>query len=252
MTDEYLTYGHVLEPYIADTSRLVLQQLDDDKMVVFEGAQGALLDIDHGTYPFVTSSNPVAGAACIGAGVGPKDIDEVWGVAKAYVTRVGAGPFPTEVDGPLADEMRERGGEYGTTTGRPRRVGWMDLVALRYAARLNSLTALAITKLDVLAGFDTIRACTRYRGAEGAEFDYFPYHQTVLHHAAGEYVELPGFREDLSECRSESDLPEAAREYLEFVADFVGVPIVLVGVGPGREQVIWTEAAAGASVVVPA
>jgi adenylosuccinate synthase len=252
MTDEYLTYGHVLEPYIADTSRLVLQQLDEDKMVVFEGAQGALLDIDHGTYPFVTSSNPVAGAACIGAGVGPKDIDEVWGVAKAYVTRVGAGPFPTEVEGPLADEIRERGGEYGTTTGRPRRVGWMDLVALRYAARLNSLTALAITKLDVLAGFDTIRACTRYRGAEGAEFDYFPYHQTVLHHAAGEYVELPGFREDLSECRAESDLPDAAREYLEFVAEFVGVPIVLIGVGPGREQVIWTAAAAGASVVVPA
>ena len=158
MTDEYLTYGHVLEPYIADTSRLVLERLDHNEMVVFEGAQGALLDIDHGTYPFVTSSNPVAGAACIGAGVGPKDIDEVWGVAKAYVTRVGAGPFPTEIEGPLADEMRERGGEYGTTTGRPRRVGWMDLVALRYAARLNSMTALAITKLDVLAGFDPIRA----------------------------------------------------------------------------------------------
>jgi adenylosuccinate synthase len=164
---------------------------------------------------------------------------------------VGAGPFPTEVEGPLADEMRERGGEYGTTTGRPRRVGWIDLVALRYAARLNSLTALAITKLDVLAGFDPIRVCTKYRGAEGAEFDYFPYHQTVLHHAAGEYIEMPGFTEDLSECRTESDLPDAAREYLEFVAEFVGVPIVLLGVGPGREQVIWLEAAAGASVVVP-
>ena len=163
-------------------------------------------------------------------------------MAKAYVTRVGAGPFPTEIEGPLADEMRERGGEYGTTTGRPRRVGWMDLVALRYAARLNSMTALAITKLDVLAGFDPIRACVRYRNDEGAEFDHFPYHQTVLHHAAGEYIEMPGFTEDLSECRSESDLPDAAREYLRFVADFVGVPIVLVGVGPGREQVVWTEA----------
>src|ERR1700758_3264214 len=130
MTDEYLTYGHVLEPYIADTSRLVLQRLDQGETVLFEGAQGALLDIDHGTYPFVTSSNPVAGAACIGAGVGPKDIDEVWGVTKAYGTRVGAGPFPTELDGPLADELRGRGGEYGTTTGRPRRVGWIDLVAL--------------------------------------------------------------------------------------------------------------------------
>jgi adenylosuccinate synthase len=245
MTDEYLTYGHVLEPYIADTSRLVLQRLDNDEMVVFEGAQGALLDIDHGTYPFVTSSNPVAGAACIGAGVGPKDIDEVWGVAKAYSTRVGAGPFPTEIEGPLADEMRERGGEYGTTTGRPRRVGWIDLVALRYAARLNSLTALAITKLDVLAGFDPIRVCVRYRGAEGAEFDYFPYHQTVLHHAAGEYIEMPGFTDDLSECRNEDELPAAARDYLQFVSDFVGVPIALIGVGPGREQVICTEAGAG-------
>jgi adenylosuccinate synthase len=245
MTDEYLTYGHVLEPYIADTSRLVLQRLDRNEIVVFEGAQGALLDIDHGTYPFVTSSNPVAGAACIGAGVGPKDIDEVWGVAKAYSTRVGAGPFPTEIEGPLADEMRERGGEYGTTTGRARRVGWIDLVGLRYAARLNSLTALAITKLDVLSGFDPIRVCVRYRNDEGAEFDYFPYHQTVLHHAAGEYIELPGFTGDLSECRLESDLPETAREYLRFIEDFVGVPIVLVGVGPGREQVIWMEAADG-------
>jgi adenylosuccinate synthase len=245
MTDEYLTYGHVLERYIADTSKLVLDQLDQNDMVVFEGAQGAMLDIDHGTYPFVTSSNPVAGAACIGAGVGPKDIDEVWGVAKAYVTRVGAGPFPTEIEGPLADEMRERGGEYGTTTGRPRRVGWMDLVAMRYASRLNSLTALAITKLDVLSGFDPIRVCVRYRNDEGAEFDHFPYHQTVLHHAAGEYIEMPGFTEDLSECRAESELPEAARDYLRFVADFVGVPIVMVGVGPGREQVIWMDAADG-------
>jgi adenylosuccinate synthase len=242
MTDEYVTYGHVLEPFIADTSRLVLQRLDDDEMVVFEGAQGALLDIDHGTYPFVTSSNPVAGAACIGAGVGPKDIDEVWGVTKAYSTRVGSGPFPTELEGPLADELREKGGEYGTTTGRPRRVGWIDLVALRYAARLNSLTALAITKLDVLSGFDRLCACTRYRGAEGAEFDYFPYHQTVLHHASGEYEELAAFEEDITECRTEADLPEAAREYLRFISEFVGVPIVMVGVGPAREQVIWTEA----------
>jgi adenylosuccinate synthase len=169
----------------------------------------------------------------------------VWGVAKAYVTRVGAGPFPTEIEGPLADEMRERGGEYGTTTGRPRRVGWMDLVAMRYAARLNSLTALTITKLDVLSGFDPIRVCVRYRNDEGAEFDHFPYHQTVLHHAAGEYIEMPGFTQDLSECRAESELPEAARDYLRFVADFVGVPIVMVGVGPGREQVIWMDAADG-------
>src|ERR1700748_841991 len=148
MTDEYLTYGHVLEPYIADTSRLVLERLDRGEVVVFEGAQGAMLDIDHGTYPFVTSSNPVAGAACIGAGVGPKDIDEVWGVAKAYTTRVGAGPSPTEIDDEIGETLREAGGEYGTTTGRPRRVGWIDLVGLRYAARINGLDLLAITKLD--------------------------------------------------------------------------------------------------------
>ncbi len=245
MTEEYLVFGHRLEPYIADTIRLVQERLDTGRIVVFEGAQGALLDIDHGTYPFVTSSNPVAGAACVGAGVGPKDIDEVWGVTKAYGTRVGAGPFPTELDGTLAEELRERGGEYGTTTGRPRRIGWLDLVALRYAARINSLTALAITKLDVLSGLDRLQVCTRYRGAEGAEFEYFPYHQTVLHHATGEYEELPGWSKDLSECRSESDLPDAARAYLKFVADSVGVPIALIGVGPGREQVIWTEAGVG-------
>jgi adenylosuccinate synthase len=241
MTEEYLLYGHRLEPHIADTSRLVLEHLDDGQVVVFEGAQGALLDIDHGTYPFVTSSNPVAGAACIGAGVGPKDIDEVWGVSKAYVTRVGAGPFPSELDGQLADDLRERGGEYGTTTGRSRRVGWLDLVALRYAARINSLTALVVTKLDVLSGHDRLKLCTRYRGAEGAEFDYFPYHQTVLHHAKSEYEELRGWSEDLSECREESDLPTAAREYLQFVSEYVGVPITLISVGPGREQVVWTQ-----------
>jgi adenylosuccinate synthase len=181
----------------------------------------------------------------VGAGVGPKDIDEIWGVTKAYGTRVGSGPFPTELDGDLANEIRERGGEYGTTTGRARRVGWLDLVALRYASRINSLTALVVTKLDVLSGFDRIKVCTRYRGAEGAEFDHFPYHQTVLHHATGEYTELPGWSEDLSECREEADLPNAAREYLQFVSDFVGVPIALVGVGPGRDEVIWTEASEG-------
>src|SRR5579871_5818066 len=251
MSEEYLTYGHRLEQFIADTTALVHDQLDNGKHVVFEGAQGALLDIDHGTYPFVTSSNPVAGAACVGAGVGPKDIDEIWGVTKAYGTRVGSGPFPTEIDGDLADELRERGGEYGTTTGRARRVGWIDLVALRYAARINSMTALVVTKLDVLSGFDRIKVCTRYRGAEGAEVDHFPYHQSVLHHTTGEYLELRGWSEDISECREESDLPTAAREYLQFISEFVRVPIALVGVGPGREDVIWTAASEG-TVAEPA
>jgi len=189
----------------------------------------------------VTSSNPVAGAATIGAGVGPKDISEIWGVAKAYATRVGAGPFPTELHDELGELLRTRGSEYGTTTGRPRRTGWLDLVSLRYAARLNTMTALAITKLDVLTGLDRIPVCTSYRGRDGALFDEFPYHQSVLHQVAGVYEELPGWTEDLGECRTRSDLPQAAREYLDFVADRTGVPIALVGVGPGREQVVRLE-----------
>jgi adenylosuccinate synthase len=240
MTEEYLTYGHRLEQHIADTSRLVWDLLDRGKTALFEGAQGAMLDIDHGTYPFVTSSNPVAGAACIGAGVGPKDIDEVWGVTKAYTTRVGAGPFPSELIGAEGDLLRERGSEFGTTTGRPRRTGWLDLVALRYATRLNTLTGLAVTKLDVLSGMDRVEVCTRYRGPEEAEFEHFPYHQSVLHHTTGETVQLRGWKEPLGECRSESDLPDAAREYLDFIAERIGVPIGLIGVGPGRDQVIWT------------
>ncbi len=246
MSDEYLTFGHRLEQFIADTATLAHRALDDGRTVIFEGAQGALLDIDHGTYPFVTSSNPVAGAACVGAGVGPRDIHEVWGVAKAYTTRVGAGPFPTELDDATGADIRERGGEFGTTTGRPRRTGWLDLVALKYAARINSMTALVITKLDVFSGYDRIRVCTRYRGEEEATFDTFPYHQSVLHHASGEYTELPGWREDISEARSEHELPTAARDYLRFISDYIGVPVVLVGVGAGREQIVWTGDGAAA------
>jgi adenylosuccinate synthase len=243
MTEEYLTHGHRLERHIADTSRLMWEMLDRGEKVIFEGAQGAMLDIDHGTYPFVTSSNPLAGAACVGTGVGPKSIDEVWGVSKAYTTRVGAGPFPSELHEEMGDLIRTRGGEFGTTTGRPRRTGWLDLVALRYAARLNTLTALVITKLDVLSGMDRIQVCTSYRGAEGAEFADFPYHQTVLHHTTAELTELRGWQEDLGECRTMSDLPDGAREYLQFIAEHIGAPVALVGVGPGREQVIWTDAA---------
>ena len=242
MTEEYLTYGHRLEQHIADTAKLMWDLLDDEQKVIFEGAQGAMLDIDHGTYPFVTSSNPLSGAACVGTGVGPKDIDEVWGIAKAYTTRVGAGPFPSELHDETGERIRELGGEFGTTTGRPRRTGWLDLVALRYAARLNSMTALVITKLDVLSGFDRIQVCTSYRGAEDAVFDDFPYHQTVLHHSSAELTELPGWSEDLGECRTLSDLPAAAREYLDFIAEHTGAPVTLIGVGPGREQVLWTEA----------
>jgi adenylosuccinate synthase len=239
MTEEFAGYGHQLEPHIADTARLCWDALDNGRTVLFEGAQATLLDLDHGTYPFVTSSNPIAGAATVGAGVGPGDIDEVWGVAKAYATRVGAGPFPTELQDEVGRHMLERGHEYGTTTGRERRCGWMDLVALRYAVRLNRLDALTITKLDVLSGIDPLRVAVRYRSREGAIFDRFPYHQSILHSATPEYEELPGFEADLTACRSESDLPAAARAYLEFIAEFAGVPIRLAGVGPGRDQVVW-------------
>jgi adenylosuccinate synthase len=242
MTEEYLTYGHRLEQHIADTSKLMWEMLDDGQNVILEGAQGAMLDIDHGTYPFVTSSNPLSGAACVGSGIGPRAIEEVWGISKAYTTRVGAGPFPSELHDEMGETIRQRGGEFGTTTGRPRRTGWLDLVALRYAARLNTLTSLVVTKLDVLSGLDRVFVCTSYRGADGAEFEDFPYHQTVLHHTTAQLTELRGWNEELGECRTISDLPDGAREYLDFIAEHVGAPIALVGVGPGREQTMWTDA----------
>lgn len=243
MTEEYVTFGHRLEPHISDTAMLCHETLEAGGTVVFEGAQGTLLDIDHGTYPFVTSSNPIAGAACVGAGVGPKAIDEVWGVVKAYSTRVGEGPFPTELHDDTGRHMLERGHEYGTTTGRQRRCGWLDLVGLRYAARINGLTGLVVTKLDVLAGIDPLRVCTSYRNDEGAVFEDFPYHQSILHSAQASYEARPGFEEDIGNCRTVSELPKTARDYLEYVSDFVGVPVKLIGVGPGREQVIWADGA---------
>ncbi len=239
MTEEFLTYGHRLEPHITDTAHLCWEALDAGDTVLFEGAQGTLLDLDHGTYPFVTSSNPVAGAACVGAGVGPADIDEVWGITKAYTTRVGAGPFPTELTDEIGDQIRERGQERGTTTGRDRRCGWMDLVALRYAVRLNTMSALVVTKLDVLSGIDPLKVCVRYRHPEGAVFDEFPYHQSIIHAAEPEYEELPGWEADIGGARSEADLPPEARDYLAAIADHARAPVRLVGVGPARDQVVW-------------
>jgi adenylosuccinate synthase len=239
MTEEHVSFGHRLEPHIADTPRLCWEALDAGHTVLFEGAQATLLDLDHGTYPFVTSSNPISGAACVGAGIAPTDISEVWGVAKAYATRVGAGPFPTELDDETGRHLLERGHEYGTTTGRERRCGWMDLIALRYAVRLNGMTALTITKLDVLSGIGPLRVAVRYRSREGAVLDRFPYHQSILHGVVPEYEELPGFDTDLSGCRTAADLPPEARAYLDFVSEFAGVPVRLVGVGPGRDQAIW-------------
>jgi adenylosuccinate synthase len=243
MTEEYSSLGNRLAPFIADTTRMVWDALDRDRLVIFEGAQGTMLDIDHGTYPFVTSSNPIAGAACVGAGVGPRDIDQVWGITKAYTTRVGAGPFPSELDSDLGDQIRKAGGEYGTTTGRARRCGWLDLVALRYAVRLNSLTGIVMTKLDALTGIDPLGVAVRYLGPEGASFDEFPYHQSIVHKATADVIELPGWHEPISGARTLEDLPKAARDYLEFVEAQLGVPIALVGVGPARDEVIRTGAA---------
>jgi adenylosuccinate synthase len=224
-------------PMVADTVALVHEALAEDRHILLEGAQATFLDLDHGTYPFVTSSNPVAGGACTGAGVGPLDIKSVIGIGKAYVTRVGAGPFPTEDHGDAGEYMVERGHEFGTNTGRRRRCGWFDAVLLRQAVRLNSLTEVAITKLDVLDEFDTVKVCVAYEAA-GKRYEYPPYHQSVLHQVTPAYEELEGWQQDLSGATELVDLPPAAKRYLEFLAVQIGVPIKLVGVGPGREQFV--------------
>jgi adenylosuccinate synthase len=229
-----------LAPFIADTSLLVDQALRDDKNVLLEGAQGTMLDVDHGTYPFVTSSNPIAGAACAGIGIGPTRISRVVGVSKAYTTRVGEGPFPTELDDADGMLMLERGNEFGTTTGRQRRCGWIDLVALRYAARLSGFTELALTKLDVLSGFPRVRICEAYQTREGEILTEFPYHQTVFHGCTPVYRDLDGWDDDISECRELKHLPEAAQRYVETISAAVEVPITLIGTGQGRHQVIDT------------
>jgi adenylosuccinate synthase len=227
-----------LRPYVADTSLLVERALQEGKKVLLEGAQGTLLDLDHGTYPFVTSSNPTAGAAATGVGIGPTRIEQVLGVAKAYVTRVGEGPFPTEIEGPDQDRVRELGHEYGTTTGRERRCGWLDLVGLRFAARVNGMTSLALTKLDVLSAFDELPVCMRYRLPDGSETDEFPAHQSDFHHARPVYETLPGWREPLDGVSEVGDLPEAARRYVEFVEDSLGLPVTMIGTGAERERVV--------------
>jgi adenylosuccinate synthase len=222
-----------IRPYVDDTSLLVDRALHDGKAVLFEGGQATLLDLDHGTYPFVTSSSTVAANAAAGVGVGPNRIDHVIGVAKAYVTRVGAGPFPTEIEGPDHARLRELGGEFGTVTGRERRCGWLDLVALRYAVRLNGMTSLALTKLDVLSAFDEVPVCVRYRLRDGTETDEFPAHQTDFHHARPIYETLPGWRVPL-----DGELPELARAYVDFVERELDLDISLVGTGAERERVL--------------
>jgi len=234
----YAAYAERLAPFVGDTSLLVDEALRAGKRVLFEGAQATMLDLDHGTYPFVTSSNPIASGAATGVGVGPTRIDRVLGVSKAYVTRVGEGPFPSEIAGPQQAQLRELGGEFGTVTGRERRCGWLDLVALRYAVRVNGITSLALTKLDVLSAFAELPVCVRYRQRDGSETPHFPAHQSDFHHAAPVWEVLPGWREPLDDASSVSDLPAPARAYVEFIAHELDVPIELVGVGAARDRVL--------------
>jgi adenylosuccinate synthase len=235
IVDEYQELAGELDPYVTDTSALLHQALSEGKHVMLEGAQGTMLDLDKGTYPFVTSSNPVAGYALASAGIGPTEVERVVGIVKAYVTRVGAGPFPTEDLGQAGELMVKRGNEFGTVTGRRRRCGWFDAVVARYAARVNGLTELFVTKLDVLSGFEQLRICTGYR-LEGQTFEDFPPHQSLFHRAEPVYEELDGWWEEIDGARTFEDLPKSARGFVRRLEELVGVPVSVVSVGPAREQ----------------
>jgi adenylosuccinate synthase len=237
VVEEYAAYAERLGPHIADTSLVLDRALREGKVVLLEGSQGTLLDVDHGTYPFVTSSNPTAGYAATGAGIGPTRINRVVGIIKAYTTRVGAGPFPTELDDKVGEELRRIGGEFGVTTGRARRTGWFDAVIARYAVRVNGLTDLFLTKLDVLSGFDRVPICVGY-DIGGERVDEMPMTQTEFHHARPIYTELPGWHEDLSDVRKYADLPAAAKDYIRVLEELSGAPVSAIGVGPGRDQTL--------------
>jgi adenylosuccinate synthase len=240
IASEYLAMAPRLEPLIADTVHLVHEAIDAGRPVLFEGAQATYLDLDHGTYPFVTSSNPIAGGVCTGAGVGPMAITRVVGVTKAYVTRVGSGPFPTELPDNdwVGDMLVERGHEFGTNTGRRRRPGWLDAVMLKHAIRLNSATEIALTKLDVLAPFPELKICVAYEGDDGTRYDHVPYHQSVLHKVRPVYETLPGWECDIDAAARLEDLPPAARAYVQRIEELAGIPVTMVSVGPSREQTV--------------
>ena len=235
--NEYRAYAEVVAPYVADTAKILFDAGRESANIVFEGAHATLLDIDHGTYPFVTSSHCVAGGACIGTGVGPTLIDRVIGVVKAYATRVGEGPFPTELKCETGDRIRKSGNEYGTTTGRPRRCGWFDAVAVKFTSAMNGTSAIALSLMDVLSGFDTIKICTHYE-IDGKRTSDFPTDSDVLARAVPVYEEMPGWSEDISQVRQFPDLPEAAKRYVARLADLVETPICLVSVGRRRDQTI--------------
>jgi adenylosuccinate synthase len=233
--ERYIEAAESLRSHVEDTGLLLWNALRNDQRVLLEGAQGTMLDLDHGTYPYVTSSNPVAGYASVGSGIGPVEFSEVWGVTKAYTTRVGEGPFPTELTDGTGEALRGVGNEFGTTTGRPRRCGWLDLVALRYAARVNGLTGLCITKLDVLDDLETIKVCTKYKYRDEV-LDELPPAQAIFGEVEPVYEELPGWKSDITGATSVQDLPQEAIDYLNFIVRNVRVPISLISVGPKREQ----------------
>ncbi len=240
----YLWLGDFLKPYIANTSLIIQSAMDKRKNILFEGAQGTLLDINYGTYPFVTSSHPIAGGVCIGAGIGPKKVDKIIGVCKAYITRVGEGPFPTEIKDGMGDYLRERGAEYGTTTGRPRRCGWLDLVALRHAVKVNGIDSLAITKLDVLSGLPKLKVCVAYK-LEGREIEDFPMDANILSKCEPIYAEVKGW-EKIEGAGDFSALPREAQEYLRMISSYAGVPISIVSIGARREQTLgWRSRGEG-------
>jgi adenylosuccinate synthase len=237
VTEEYLGYGERLRPYVADTVKVLNAALDAGKSVLLEGAQATLLDVDHGTYPFVTSSSPTAGGACVGSGIGPTRITTVIGIVKAYTTRVGAGPFPTELDGEQGEWLRKAGGEYGVTTGRPRRTGWFDAVIARYAARVNGITDFFLTKLDVLSGLEKVPVCVAY-DVDGTRHTDVPMTQTEFHHAVPVYEHLDGWSADLSEARDFAGLPGSAQRYVRALEEMIGTPVAAVGTGPRRDQTL--------------
>ncbi|MDP8957992.1 MAG: adenylosuccinate synthase [Actinomycetota bacterium] len=237
IAEEYLGYADRLLDHVADTSLLIWEALQDGRQVLFEGAQATLLDVDHGTYPFVTSSSPTAGGAVTGTGIGPRAIDKVLGVTKAYISRVGSGPFPTELGDEVGEKMVQAGGEFGTVTGRRRRCGWLDTVALRYAARVNGLSEIALTKLDVLSNFPVLKVCVAYDSL-GERFTEFPRQQRVLYNCVPVYEELPGWETDISEVRAFADLPKEAQRYVELVEDLAKVPVSMVSVGPERSSTL--------------
>lgn len=233
--DEYLEYAKILRPFVGDVSRILHDSIISRKSILFEGAQGTLLDIDFGTYPFVTSSNAGSGGVCVGTGVAPRYIDHVVGVTKAYATRVGEGPFPSEESGEIEQRLRDEGGEYGATTGRSRRCGWLDVVALNYSARVNGLSAFALTKLDVLSGFETVKICTAYK-YNGQLINEFPASNSILEQCEPVYEELEGWSEKLTLAKSFDELPENARKFISRIEELTNISIWLVSVGPSREM----------------